>query len=164
MPRAGPILALIACGAVWGLTLPLLRIAVSTGYPPFGLILWHKLIMAAVLAPLLQSSKVVGIAVMDRDRVPGMALPTIAEAGLPDYLKYDWSSWFIVFAPKAVPAPVLERLNAEIAVALKDEELIKRYREFGLTPTPRTVAASNTHLEQDVKAWPPVFKSLGLAQ
>ena len=51
--KAGPILALVACGAIWGLTLPLLRIAVSTGYPPFGLILWHKLIMAAVLAPLL---------------------------------------------------------------------------------------------------------------
>jgi tripartite-type tricarboxylate transporter receptor subunit TctC len=118
----------------------------------------------SVLAPLLQSSKVVGIAVMDHDRVPGMALPTIAEAGLPDYLKYEWSSWFIVFAPKGVPAPILERLNAEIAVALKDDELVKRYREFGLTPTPRTVAAANAHLEQDVKAWPPVFKALGLAQ
>jgi drug/metabolite transporter (DMT)-like permease len=43
VPGARPILALVAAGAAWGLTLPLLRVAVSTG----------KVIMAAVLGPLL---------------------------------------------------------------------------------------------------------------
>ena len=51
--RAMPVLALVAAGAAWGLTLPLLRVAVSTGYPPLGLILWQKLIMAATLGGLL---------------------------------------------------------------------------------------------------------------
>jgi drug/metabolite transporter (DMT)-like permease len=51
--RALPVLALVAAGAAWGLTLPLLRIAVSTGYQPLGLILWQKLIMAAVLGALI---------------------------------------------------------------------------------------------------------------
>jgi drug/metabolite transporter (DMT)-like permease len=51
--RLLPVIALVAAGAGWGLTLPLLRIAVSTGYPPFGLLLWHQLIMAAVLGLLM---------------------------------------------------------------------------------------------------------------
>jgi drug/metabolite transporter (DMT)-like permease len=51
--RAVPVLMLVAAGAAWGLTLPLLRIAVSTGYQPLGLILWQKLIMAGLLAPLV---------------------------------------------------------------------------------------------------------------
>jgi drug/metabolite transporter (DMT)-like permease len=53
MARLAPLIALVAAGAAWGLTLPLLRVAVSTGYPPFGLILWHQVIMAAVLGALL---------------------------------------------------------------------------------------------------------------
>lgn len=52
-PRLRPLLVLVACGATWGLTLPLIRIAVSTGHAPLGIILSQKLIMAAVCAALL---------------------------------------------------------------------------------------------------------------
>jgi drug/metabolite transporter (DMT)-like permease len=51
--RAQAILLLLLVGAGWGLTLPLLRVAVSTGYPPLGLVLWHKAIMAAGLGAVL---------------------------------------------------------------------------------------------------------------
>ena len=49
--------ALAAIGAAWGLTLPLIRIAVSTGHQPLGLILWQKLIMLAMLAALLAAMR-----------------------------------------------------------------------------------------------------------
>lgn len=52
-PRLAPALVLVISGATWGLTLPLIRIAVSTGHPPLGIILWQKIIMAAVCAALL---------------------------------------------------------------------------------------------------------------
>jgi drug/metabolite transporter (DMT)-like permease len=51
--RLGLFAALLAIGAAWGLTLPLIRIAVSTGHRPLGLILWQKLIMLALLLALL---------------------------------------------------------------------------------------------------------------
>ena len=47
-------LMLVLVGAAWGLTLPLLRVAVSTGYQPLGLILWQNVIMAAMLLALLR--------------------------------------------------------------------------------------------------------------
>ncbi|MBA3324980.1 MAG: DMT family transporter [Rhodobacteraceae bacterium] len=47
-----PIAMLFATGAAWGLTLPLIRVAVSTGHQPLGIVLWQKVIMAAMLGAL----------------------------------------------------------------------------------------------------------------
>lgn len=44
---------LVATGAAWGLTLPLIRISVSTGHAPLGIVLWQKAIMAAVCLGLV---------------------------------------------------------------------------------------------------------------
>lgn len=45
-------LALVVMGAGWGLTQPLTKIAVSTGYQHFGLIFWQFAIGAAFIAPM----------------------------------------------------------------------------------------------------------------
>lgn len=46
-------LALLAIGAGWALTIPLAKIAVSTGYQPLGLIFWQTVIGAALLFAIL---------------------------------------------------------------------------------------------------------------
>lgn len=46
-------LALVVLGAGWGVTMPLSKIAVSTGYRQFGLIFWDVAIGAAFLAVIL---------------------------------------------------------------------------------------------------------------
>ncbi len=43
--RTGLIAALIVIGALWGITVPLMKIAVSTGYQQFGLIFWELVIV-----------------------------------------------------------------------------------------------------------------------
>ena len=43
---------LLLLGSTWGLTIPLTRIAVSTGHQPLGLIFWQLVIVTAVLLPL----------------------------------------------------------------------------------------------------------------
>ncbi|MBE9475928.1 MAG: DMT family transporter [Proteobacteria bacterium] len=47
--RTGLIAALIVFGATWGLTIPLMKIAVSTGYQQFGLIFWEFAITTVYL-------------------------------------------------------------------------------------------------------------------
>lgn len=49
MRSAGPFVALVTLGALWGFTIPMTRIAVSTGHPPLGLIFWQLVIMLPVL-------------------------------------------------------------------------------------------------------------------
>lgn len=53
MSRSALISILIACGAGWGITQPLAKIAVSTGYQHFGLIFWQMALGVLFLAPLL---------------------------------------------------------------------------------------------------------------
>ena len=50
--RLGLLALLVAMGAGWGLTQPLSKIAVSTGYQALGLVFWQKVIVALLLAAL----------------------------------------------------------------------------------------------------------------
>jgi tripartite-type tricarboxylate transporter receptor subunit TctC len=56
--------------------------------------------------------------------------PTVAET-VPNY---DFPMWLAVFAPAKTPAPILEELSAQIAIATKDPALQKRYRELAIEP------------------------------
>ena len=43
---------LLVIGTVWGATIPLTKLAVSTGHGPLGLIFWQMLISALVLGAI----------------------------------------------------------------------------------------------------------------
>ncbi len=49
MNRPALVLVLVFCGAAWGLTQPLTKIAVGGGHQPFGLVFWQAVIGAVVL-------------------------------------------------------------------------------------------------------------------
>lgn len=53
MRTTGQIAALLVIGTGWGSTVPLAKIAVSTGYQPLGLIFWQAAIGTALLALIL---------------------------------------------------------------------------------------------------------------
>ena len=48
-----PYIILILMGAAWGLSIPLTKITVSTGYGQFGLIFWQFVIAVIVLGFVL---------------------------------------------------------------------------------------------------------------
>jgi tripartite-type tricarboxylate transporter receptor subunit TctC len=56
-------------------------------------------------------------------------VPTIAES---DVTGYDTSAWWGIAAPAKTPAPVVNRLAAEIAEAVQSEELKARLQEIGI--------------------------------
>ena len=47
--KALAFLILLVCGTVWGATVPLLKVAVSTGHQPMGLIFWQVCILSLAL-------------------------------------------------------------------------------------------------------------------
>uniref|UniRef100_UPI0023B8780D tripartite tricarboxylate transporter substrate-binding protein n=1 Tax=Enterobacter hormaechei TaxID=158836 RepID=UPI0023B8780D len=64
------------------------------------------------LLPYIQNGQVRALAVSTANRSPALPdTPTVAEAGLPGY---DAAVWFGVFAPRGVPAAILDKLNAAI--------------------------------------------------
>ncbi|WP_136679853.1 tripartite tricarboxylate transporter substrate binding protein [Neptunomonas sp. XY-337] len=67
------------------------------------------------------------ILVMDQkmDAFPGV--PTFSDYGI----KGSFGGWSGVFAPKGVPAEVVEKLNAATAKVMKDPEVLKAYENIG---------------------------------
>jgi tripartite-type tricarboxylate transporter receptor subunit TctC len=64
-------------------------------------------------------------------------VPTIAEAGVPGY---QADLWLSISGPANMPADIVQRLNAEIAKALRDPELQASFRTAGVeakTMTPQ---------------------------
>ena len=49
---------LVALGMTWGLTIPLTKIAVSTGHKPLGLIFWQMLLATVALSAISVARRV----------------------------------------------------------------------------------------------------------
>ena len=77
-------------------------------------------------------------------------LPTVAEAGVPGYAV---DVWYAMFAPAAVPAPVLAKLNGEIIKVLYTPEMKARLAAIGLEPAAEPLAATNAYIKSEVAKW-----------
>ena len=87
---------------------------------------------SASVTPAIQSGLVRGIALASKTRLPHLPdLPTAAEAGLP---QFEISGWYALFAPKATPQPVIEKLNGAMRAAVASREYQKRLDDLGSTP------------------------------
>ncbi|HEX2830211.1 MAG TPA: tripartite tricarboxylate transporter substrate binding protein [Burkholderiales bacterium] len=77
---------------------------------------------AAVGAPHFKSGKLKALGFSGASRLPALPdVPTIAEAGLPDF-NYD-SGWHGLFAPAKTPAAIVEKLHAESAKAVHEPKV-----------------------------------------
>lgn len=84
-----------------------------------------------VILPQIQAGALRGIA-MIRDRWEGLPdLPTLKEQG---FEAETGLSWFGYIAPAGLPGPVAEKLAGALAAALKNEELLARFKALGVAP------------------------------
>ena len=81
--------------------------------------------------PQTQDGKLTALCVTTPER-SAMApdIPTMRESA-PELSKFDVSSWFGVFLPKATPAPAVEALNKEIKAMLEREDIKKNIAALG---------------------------------
>ncbi len=74
-------------------------------------------------------------------------VPTLAESGLTGY---DISSWQAFFAPGGTPKPIVDRLYAETAKALKAPDVVKRLQDLGLDAGGMTPDELTAKLRDDI--------------
>ncbi len=73
--------------------------------------------------PQVLDGKLNGLAVTTQERSPAAPdLPTMRECA-PELAKFDVSSWFGVFLPKACPAAIVNALNLQVKAMLEREEI-----------------------------------------
>nr|WP_315767042.1 MULTISPECIES: tripartite tricarboxylate transporter substrate binding protein [unclassified Bradyrhizobium] len=87
-------------------------------------------------------------------------IPTVAESGMPG-LRY--AGWFGLFAPKATPDVIVDRIAAATRIAMADPGLQEIYRSQGLEPDIDSGPDKFQRLVEDELArLAPVIKSVGL--
>ena len=111
------------------------------------------------ISPHARSGKVRALAVSGPRRSPGFPeLPTIVEAGVPDY---DASTWSGVIAPAGVPRPVVDKLNAGINRAIASPTFKARFGEIGDEPAGGTPEEFAETIRRDSAKWAEVVRRSG---
>jgi tripartite-type tricarboxylate transporter receptor subunit TctC len=77
-------------------------------------------------------------------------IPTIAEAGVP---AYQTDTWYALYAPAGVPAPVLERLRSVTQSALQSAAVRERLLQQGAEPTDPSPARLEEIMRADYARW-----------
>lgn len=97
------------------------------------------------------------LAVAGTVRTPALPkVPTMMEAGVAGYRA---NAWYGLFAPAQTPAPVIARLQSEVAVILKVPDVQKRLIELGATPSGLTPEETRKFQRAEVTRWREVVRS-----
>jgi tripartite-type tricarboxylate transporter receptor subunit TctC len=116
-------------------------------------------VLSAAL-PQVQGGKLRALGVTGTKRSPLMPnVPTLAEAGLPNY---SFETWFMVFAPAATPKAVIDKLNASLNEALSSPAVAARMTKEGFDPIPSTPEQARARLEKELPQWGKLIKERGI--
>lgn len=107
-----------------------------------------------------RAGRVTALGVTSKQRSPlAPDLPTLAEAGLPDY---DLTVWFGMAAPAGTPADIIARLNTALGKALASPVLQQQFTTSGLTVRTSTPDGFRQLIASDIDKWGAIFVAAGL--
>ncbi len=112
-------------------------------------------------APFIRDGRIKAYAATLPQRVPGLELPTTAEAGVPELVM---STWHGLYAPASTPPEVQDRLSTALRAALKEERLLARFKDLVTEPASAdrtTPAYHRRFLAEEVARWRPIIQAAG---
>jgi tripartite-type tricarboxylate transporter receptor subunit TctC len=120
----------------------------------------NLLASTATAKPAIRSGELVGLAVASDKRDPTIPeVPTYAELGYPGFTA---TSWVGVFAPASTPDAIVQKLNAEINLALQEPDVQRQLELLGLLTTARSTEDTAAMFKSDVSRWREMVQTIGL--
>ncbi|MCW8199853.1 tripartite tricarboxylate transporter substrate binding protein [Verminephrobacter aporrectodeae subsp. tuberculatae] len=110
--------------------------------------------------PLVKSGKLKLLAVTSAKRMELLPeLPTMIESGVPGF---EMSSWQAVYAPRGTPKPIVQRLNAEIVKALRQQDVQARLGgQLGMEIVGSTPEELRAHMASEILRWAELVRKSG---
>ena len=111
-------------------------------------------------APHIKAGKLQALGITGRRRLdilPGV--PTVMEAGVPGY---EAGIWFAMVVPKATPAAIVTRLNAEVTKLLKQDDMKTRFDGLALELTPSSTEEVSAFSAREQTKWSRLVKEKGI--
>jgi tripartite-type tricarboxylate transporter receptor subunit TctC len=97
------------------------------------------------------------VAVASPQRLPEFPdLPTVAET-IPGFAA---AGWLIVAAPVGTPAPIINKVSADLTTVLKDPDVKKKLLATGSYTIPMTPEQTLAYVDKQQDTWFPVLKSI----
>ena len=111
------------------------------------------------ILPLIKSGRMRAVGVASLQRSPMLPdTPTFDEQG---FKGFTAAVWFGLLAPAGTPAPVLDRLESELAKVVALPEMQAQFAEWGLTPLPERREAYRALIGRDIAKWRKVIQDVG---
>ena len=115
----------------------------------------------AALEPHVRAGKLRPLAITGEKRTPVLPdTPTLHEQGVKGYPTY---SWWGVYAPAGTPQPIVERMNAEVAKAVRSADVAPKFADqidMEILATSPAEFADFQKVEQE--RWTKVIKDNGI--
>jgi tripartite-type tricarboxylate transporter receptor subunit TctC len=110
----------------------------------------------------IKAGKVKAIATSGRTRSAVLPdVPTVAESGAAGLAGYESTIWLGIMAPKATPAAVVSKLNAEISKITSNPEVKVQWGKQGAAPLVMSPDVFAKYASDDVAKWARIVKISG---
>jgi tripartite-type tricarboxylate transporter receptor subunit TctC len=110
------------------------------------------------VVPLIKAGQLKPLAISTKMRSRSLPdVPTLREQGV----DMATGSWFGVFAPKATPAAIVNKLNDAIVKILDAPQVNSRLVAQGAEPVPMNVEEFSRFVRNEYESWIPVVKASG---
>jgi len=111
--------------------------------------------------PYLRSGQLQAIAVTSDQRIAALPnVPTVAESGFPDF---EITSWHGIVAPSGTPATIIDRLQRELALIVRDAGVLARLRTLGMEPFGGSSAEFQARIVAESARWKRVVGAARIA-
>lgn len=107
--------------------------------------------------PYLKNGTLKALGVTSRERTATLPdAPPISSANLPGYEALNWNG---LMAPAATPAPILDKLNAEMRAVLESPDVRQRLLAQGADPSPTTRQEFAAYIRAESVKWGKIVKT-----
>ena len=113
----------------------------------------------AGVAPHIRSGKLKALAVASKQRIPGLDVPTAAEAGIPNF---EVTAWYALFGPPGMPAAILSRLHDAVAKGITSSEMTQVLGQINAIPVGDSPAQLDAFVRSEVARWSSVAKKANI--
>jgi len=111
-------------------------------------------------APHIKAGKLRALALVARHRSPALPeVPTVAEAGLPDF---EVTTWYGILAPAGTPRNIIDRLNGELVKIMHAPELREKLAATGTEPLTSTPDEFAAYVQKEIAKWGDVIRKAGV--
>ncbi len=116
---------------------------------------------AVTAKPYVDEGRIKAYAVSGAQRFPGMpGVPTVNETGV---AKMEMDAWFGMFSRAGTPAPVLQRLRAEMEKVIQAPDVVARFEKGGGRIMRMSPAEGDAYVRSEVKKWSTLIRQAGIS-